>query len=135
APYKMAKAGSGSLARAGEAKDSPIDKKLLWEALHKVKDPQLYKSDISVVDLGLVYDVSVRGDVVKVILAMPHRGRPLGTYFTYGSNVVHSSESKTILEALYEVPGVRKVIMEQTWHPEWNSNMLTEEGRRKLGLQ
>lgn len=128
-------ADTSPLARAGEARDSPIDKKLLWEALHRCKDPQLYKSDISVVDLGLIYDISVRRGLVKVVMAMPHRGRPLGTYFTYGSNVVHSTESKTILEALYEVPGVRKVIMEQTWYPEWNVNRLTEEGRRKLGLQ
>ena len=122
------------LARLGEAQDSPINKALLWAALGYVKDPQLYKSDISIVDLGLVYDISVRGSTVKVILAMPHRGRPLGSYFTHGSNVVHSTVSKTMMEALYEVPGVRKVVMEQTWYPEWNSNLLTDIGRKKLNL-
>ncbi|SDM35420.1 Metal-sulfur cluster biosynthetic enzyme [Daejeonella rubra] len=122
------------LARSGEAQDSPISKALLWKALGDVKDPQLYKADISVVDLGLIYDISVRGGTVKILMAMPHRGRPLGTYFTHGSNVVHATVSKTILEALYEVPGVRKVVMEQTWHPEWSSNLLTDDGRRKLGL-
>jgi metal-sulfur cluster biosynthetic enzyme len=65
---------------------------------------------------------------------MPHRGRPLGTDFAYGSNVVHPTTSKNILTAVYEVPGVRKVIMEQTWYPGWSSNMLTDEGRKKLGI-
>src|SRR5206468_1103930 len=36
------------------------------------KDAQLYTADINVVDLGLVYDVRVRGDVVTVVMAMPH---------------------------------------------------------------
>lgn len=122
------------LARASEAQDSPISKSLLWEALKLVKDPQLYKADINIVDLGLVYDIAVRGSVVKVTLAMPHRGRPLGAYFTHSSNVVHSTVSKTMMEALYAVPGVRKVIMEQTWYPLWNVNFLTDTGREKLGL-
>lgn len=129
-----AKASPRSLARLGEANDSPINKALLWEALKLVKDPQLYKADISIVDLGLVYDISVRGSTVKVILAMPHRGRPLGAYFTHSSNVVHATVSKTMMEALYAVPGVRKVVMEQTWYPGWSSNLLTDDGRKKLQL-
>jgi len=130
----IAKDSPRQLARIAEAQDSPIPKELIWKALRDVKDPQFYKSDISIVDLGLVYDVTVRAGVVKVLIAMPHRGRPLGTYFAYGSNVVHPTTSKNILTAVYEVPGVKKVIMEQTWYPGWSSNMLTDEGRKKLGI-
>ncbi|MBM3402615.1 MAG: hypothetical protein FJY21_09970 [Bacteroidetes bacterium] len=130
----VAKESPRRLARPSEAQDSPINKALLWEALGLVKDPQLYKADISIVDLGFVYDIAVRGSVVKVTLAMPHRGRPLGAYFTHSSNVVHSSVSKTMMEALYEVPGVKKVIMEQTWYPLWSVNLLTDAGRKKLNL-
>jgi metal-sulfur cluster biosynthetic enzyme len=36
--------------------------------------------------------------------------------------------------ALSEIPGVRKVIVDQTWYPEWNSNFISEEGRKKLGI-
>ena len=39
-----------------------------------------------------------------------------------------------MMEALYAVPGVRKVIMEQTWYPLWNVNFLTDTGREKLGF-
>jgi len=133
-PNSIAKDSPRQLARLAEAQDSPIPKEMIWKALRDVKDPQFYKSDISIVDLGLVYDVTVRAGVVKILIAMPHRGRPLGTYFAYGSNVVHPTTSKNILTAVYEVPGVKKVIMEQTWHPGWSSNMLTDEGRKKLGI-
>lgn len=127
------KESSKRLARSGEM-DSPISKRLLWEALGNVKDPQLYTADISIVDLGLVYDISIRGDLVKVVLAMPHRGRPVGTYFEYGSNAVHRKVSMSIPDALRKVPGVREVKVEQTWYPIWNSNRITNDGRQKLEL-
>ncbi|MCC6395115.1 MAG: metal-sulfur cluster assembly factor [Bryobacterales bacterium] len=120
----------GQLARPGEAGDSPISKKALWDALGGCKDEQLYASDINVVDLGLVYDIRVRGDVVHVVMTMPHRGRPLLGYFTYGSG----GNTTPVRQQLMKVPGVRKVVVEQTWEPGWNSNRLTPEGRRKLGL-
>lgn len=127
------------LARKGESSDSPIAKHLLWKALENCKDPQMYYSDISIVELGLVYDIEVQGDAVNVVLAMPHRGRPLGAYFTHGSNSVQQGagagrSSLSIPDALLKVPGVKKVSMKQTWYPLWNSNFITAEGRRKLEL-
>lgn len=124
----------GRLARSGEAGDSPIPKQILWAALRDCKDAQFYTADINVVDLGLIYDLRVRGDVVKVVMAMPHRGRPLIGYFTQGSISVHPTLSLPIRERLMKVPGVGKVVFEQTWDPGWSSNRLTDEGRRKLGL-
>ena len=120
----------GRLARPGEAGDSPIPKQALWDALRSCKDEQLYVSDINVLDLGLVYDIRVHGDVVYVVMAMPHRGRPLLGYFTFGSG----GNSAPVRQQLMKVPGVRKVVVEQTWEPAWNSNRLTAAGRGKLGL-
>lgn len=125
-----AAAPPGRLARPGEAGDSPIPKKALWDALRTCKDEQLYKADISVVDLGLVYDLRVRNDIVYVKMTMPHRGRPLLGFFTYGSG----GNSVPVQQQLLKVPGVRKVVVEQTWDPVWSSNRLTPEGRTKLGM-
>ncbi len=129
-----AKESSGRLARPGEAGDSAIPKQSLWDALRDCKDAQFYTADINVVDLGLVYDVRVRGDVVTVVMAMPHRGRPRLGYFTHGSISVHPTLSVPVRERLMKVPGVRQVVVEQTWEPGWSSNQLTNEGRRKFGL-
>ena len=129
-----AKESPGRLARSGEAGDSPIPKKALWDALRDCKDAQLYTADINIVDLGLVYDVRVRGDVVTVVMAMPHRGRPRLGYFAHGSISVHPTLSLPVRERLLKVPGVREVVVKQTWEPGWSSNQLTNEGRRKLGL-
>jgi metal-sulfur cluster biosynthetic enzyme len=124
----------GRLARLGEAADSPLPKRILWEALRDCKDAQLYTADINVVDLGLVVDVRVRGDVVTVVMVMPHRGRPRLGYFIDGSISVHPTPSVPVRERLLKVPGVRQVVVKQTWDPGWSSNRLTHTGRMKLGL-
>lgn len=122
------------LARPGEAGDSVIPKQQIWDALRDCKDAQLYKADINVVDLGLVYDVRVRGDVITVVMAMPHRGRPLLGYFIDGSIAVHPTFSMPVRERLMKLPGVRQVVVNQTWNPGWSSNRLSDVGRTKLGL-
>jgi metal-sulfur cluster biosynthetic enzyme len=128
-------ASTSRLARPGEAGDAPLPKQLIWDALRDCKDAQLYTADINVVDLGLVYDIRIRGDVVTVVMSMPHRGRPRLGYFINGSISVHPTLSLPVRERLMKIPGVRQVVVEQTWEPGWSSNRLTDVGRRKLGLQ
>jgi len=70
AGIQAAAAASPGLGRTGETGDSPISKKALWEALATCLDEQLYAARPSVVDLGLVYDLRVRADVVHVVMAM-----------------------------------------------------------------
>jgi len=125
---------SETLARRGEAQDSPINKKLLWDALKSCIDQQLYIANVNLVELGYIYDISVTGDVVHVLMSMPNRGRPQSSFFIWGSSVVHRTTSKTIVGALMEVPGVGEVFVDQTWHPQWTSNFINEEGRKKLGI-
>ena len=123
------------LARPGEAGDCSQLKSAIWQALRDCKDAQLYTADINVVELGLVYDVRIRSDVVTLVMAMPHRGRPRLGYFIDGSISVHPTLSVPIRERLMNVPGVRQVVFEQTWEPSWNSNRLTDDGRKKLGME
>ena len=124
---------TSQLARPNEAGDSEL-KRFVWQGLQDCKDGQLYMADISVVELGLVRDVCVRGDVVTVVMTMPHRGRPLLGYFFDGSTSVHPTLSVPIRERLMQIPGVRQVVVEQTWEPAWSSNDLTDVGRKKLGV-
>lgn len=126
-----AKPCPGRLAREGEANDSPISKQALWTALRDCKDSQLYTADISVVDLGFVLDLRVRGDTVHVLMTMPHRGRPRLAFFSSGSG----GNPNPVQQRLLQVPGVKRVVVEQTWHPGWSSNAMTDEGRRKFGMK
>lgn len=122
---------NGTLARPGEAGDSPIDKRALWQALGDCKDEQLYTANVSMVDLGLIRDIRVRGDIVHVVMTMPNRGRSRPGYFAWGSG----GNSAPVRDRLLKVPGVRKVVVENVWTPAWTSNRLTDAGRRALGLE
>lgn len=119
----------GRLARAGEAGDSQVAKALLWKALEECRDEQLYTARPSVVELGLIYDIRIRADVVHVLMAMPHHGRPRLDYLSDGGG----GNKAPVREVLLRVPGVRDVVVEQVWDPVWTTNRITEEGRRKLG--
>lgn len=121
---------TGRLARPGESGDAAVEKRRIWEALRDCKDEQLYTANASVVDLGLIYDVRVLGDVVHIVMVMPDRGRPRYGYFAWGSG----GNSQPIRQRLMKIPGVRNVVIEQTWEPPWNSSRLTDAGRKSLGL-
>jgi len=125
---------SDRLARPGESGNATIDKAKIWEALRDCKDAQLYTADMNVVEMGLVYDIRVRGDVVTLVMAMPHAGRSRLGYFIDGSISVHPTLSVPIRQRLMRVPGVSLVAFEQLKAGWWNSNRLTDEGRKKLGL-
>lgn len=120
----------GQLARPGEKDEGPVTKKAVWEALKNCRDEQLYATRHSVVDLGLIRDVRIRAGVVHVVMAMPGRGRPRIGFYSYGSG----GNENPIRELLLRIPGVEKVVVEQTWDSPWNSNHLTDQGRRLLDL-
>ncbi len=129
------KASSETLARESERDQTLISKNEIWQALADCKDAQLYTADINIVELGLVYDVRVRGDVVTIIMTTPHAGRNRLGYFIDGSISVHPTISVPVRERLMQIKGVRQVVFQYAKDPAWNSNRLTEAGRRKLGLR
>jgi metal-sulfur cluster biosynthetic enzyme len=123
---------SEALARKGETPETAPLKAALWRTLREVRDDQLYKVDANVVDMGYVYDVSVRDGVVEVLVTMPHRGRPVYEFLvTQGGGRVDDG----IYERLMRVDGVQDVIVKFTWEPAWTVSRLTKNGRRALGIE
>ena len=91
------------------------------DALKCVLDPEV---GISVVDLGLVYDIKVDAkNNVDVKMTMTSQMCPL-------ANVI-LSEAQLRIEA---IPKVGKVEIELVWDPPWNPSMMSEERRAELGV-
>ena len=121
----------GALARPGETAATAPLKKAIWEALALVQDEQLYQAAPSIVDLGYVRDVRVRGQVAEVLVTMPHRGRPVYRFLEdHGGGRV----SEGIRERVLRIDGIRDVILRSTWNPPWTAARMTAEGRRIFGL-
>lgn len=88
------------------------------DALQAVKDPEI--PALSIVELGLVARVEVDGDAVRVALTPTFAGCP--------AVAVMRAEAERQLRAL----GAAEVVVEITFDPPWDSDRISDEGRRKL---
>jgi probable FeS assembly SUF system protein SufT len=113
-------------APAAPAATGPVDEKLVWDALKTCYDPEI---PVNIVDLGLVYDMSIEplpaGNSlvsVKMTLTAPGCGM--------GATIAGDAQQK-----LLGLPGVEEAVVEIVWDPPWHQSMITGEGRKILGLE
>jgi probable FeS assembly SUF system protein SufT len=101
------------------------DPEAIWDQLKKVYDPEI---PVNIVDLGLVYSMDVEqkpegGYKVNVAMTLTAPGCGMGPA------IAEDAKSKILL-----VPGVSEADVRITWDPPWNQQMISEEGKMKLGL-
>jgi metal-sulfur cluster biosynthetic enzyme len=105
--------------RAATAADAPAPEvAALWAALRDVMDPEF---PISVVDLGLVYDVRRWGDVVEVDLTFTATACPCMDFIR-----------EDVRERLLQEDGVGEVRIREVWSPPWTRERISAEGRAVL---
>lgn len=93
----------------------------LMEWLRPVQDPEL---NLSVVDLGLVYGVSVDSGKANVEMTLTSPGCPMGDYIV-----------KEIKGRLLEHPDVKEAEVGIVWEPKWDpQTMASDEVKEILGL-
>ena len=90
------------------------------EALRQVEDPEL---GMDIVDLGLLYDVEIDGEKVKVIHSLTSMGCPAGP-------MIPQDIDRTALE----VPGVEEVELELTFDPPWTPDRMSDDAKFILGF-
>jgi ring-1,2-phenylacetyl-CoA epoxidase subunit PaaD len=86
--------------------------------LESVVDPEI--PVLSVMDLGIVRDVTVSGDGVEVSVAPTYTGCP-------ATEVIEQ-----MIAAKLERNGIRNVTIKRVLSPPWTTDWLSESGRRKL---
>jgi metal-sulfur cluster biosynthetic enzyme len=91
------------------------------EKLKGVIDPEL---GISIIDLGLVYDVAVGQDGMCVITM---------TLTTIGCPLFDVIE-KDIESKVKEISEIKEVKTELTFDPPWTPDKMTEDAKIELGL-
>jgi len=99
----------------------PLNRERLYDALRQCYDPEI---PVNIVDLGLIYDVQ-HDDAGNVAVKM--------TLTTQGcpSALAIPEQVKQRVAAIDEV---RDVNVEIVWQPPWNPAMISEAGRKALGL-
>jgi metal-sulfur cluster biosynthetic enzyme len=95
----------------------PLEERL-WSALKEINDPEM---PVNLVDLGLIYGLTVDDGRVRVSLTFTAMGCP-ATEMLMGD----------IRERLLAEPGIDEVRLDIVWDPPWTSARLTAEGRDTL---
>ena len=92
----------------------------IQEALRDVYDPEI---PVNVLDLGLIYDIKIdEGQVyVQMTLTAPGCGR--------GPYIAQNAEWR-----IAEIDGVEDVEVDMVFDPPWSPDLITEEGKKLLGL-
>jgi probable FeS assembly SUF system protein SufT len=104
---------------------SQVDEQQVWETLKTCFDPEI---PVNIVDLGLVYAMELEklpsgGSRVQVKMTLTAPGCGMG------ATIAGDAQQK-----LLYLEGVEDANVEIVWDPPWHQSMITEQGRRILGL-
>lgn len=91
----------------------------ILDSLKQCMDPEI---PINIVDMGLIYDVSVTDDnKVDIKMTMTTRGCPL-----------HDTLISDVKRYVNKVSGVSGVNVEIVWEPAWTPEKMSEEGKKLI---
>ena len=97
-----------------------ITKAEVYASLKDVFDPEI---PVSIVDLGLIYDVKIIDDWVGVKMTLTTPGCGMG-----------GAIANMARERVLELPGVHECDIRIIWEPQWNPSMMSEAAKKKLGM-
>jgi len=92
-----------------------FNEEAVLDALRLVIDPEI---GCNIVDLGLVYGISIAGAKVTVQMTLTTPGCPMGQSIAQGAQW-----------ALLGIEGVEEAAVEIVWDPPWNPSMMGDLGR------
>ena len=104
----------------------PIIDQEVWAKLKECYDPEI---PCNIVDLGLVYDIQIKplegtpDTCVDVKMTLTAIGCPMAGMIT-----------GNVQQKLLEMDGVSEANVEIVFDPPWNQSMISETGRKRLGL-
>ena len=99
---------------------SGITEAVVQEALKDVIDPEL---GYNIVDLGLVYGITIDGTTVEVVMTMTTPGCPATTYIQQGAQ-----------QRLLDINGVDAGNVEVVWSPLWDPSMMSDDAKAHFGF-
>lgn len=90
----------------------------VWNSLYDIDDPEM---PISIVDLGLIYDVAIDDGHARIDMTLTYTGCP-----------ARDMLQETVRKRVAAVEGIDDAELRLVWSPEWTVEMVTEPGREDL---
>jgi metal-sulfur cluster biosynthetic enzyme len=97
-----------------------LDEDVVRAALRRVKDPEL---NLNIVDLGLVYGITVEGPKVTVSMSLTSPGCPSGP------EIMTAAEQQ-----VRTLDGVEDVAVNLVWDPMWSPDRIEPRIRAYMGF-
>ena len=95
-------------------------KKKVIEEIKKIYDPEI---PVNIYELGLIYDISIKDDNVKVKMTLTTPNCP-----------VAESLPKEVKDSIMAIKSVKKVDLDLVWDPPWDKSMMSEAANLELNL-
>jgi probable FeS assembly SUF system protein SufT len=110
----------------GAATGGDFSEQAVWDALKTCFDPEI---PVNIVDLGLIYDLAIEstptgGQAIDVKMTLTAPGCGMGP--------VIAEDARQKIAAL---PTVERATVHIVWDPQWTPQMISETGRKALGLE
>jgi metal-sulfur cluster biosynthetic enzyme len=93
----------------------------ILDALKECYDPEI---PVDIVSLGLVYGVTIVDDWVGVKMTLTSPGCPASSMI-----------ADQVKDRLRKISGVADADVRIVWQPEWTPEKMSDEARKKLGMQ
>ena len=88
--------------------------------IKKIYDPEI---PVNIYELGLIYDISVKDNDVKVKMTLTSPNCP-----------VAESLPKEVKDSILEIEEVKKVDLDLVWEPPWDKSMMSEAAKLELNI-
>lgn len=102
-----------------EAQAITLSEDQILESLKECYDPEI---PVNIVDLGLIYGITIVDDWVGVKMTLTSPGCPASSMI-----------SQQVKDRVQKIPGVREADVRIVWQPEWTPARMTDDARNKLG--
>ena len=96
------------------------EKEQVIEVLKKVYDPEI---QYDIWSLGLVYNIEIQGNKVKILMTLTSPMCPYGPVLM-----------DDVRRQVSAIDGVGEVVIELTFSPAWGPDKMTEEAKIGLGI-
>jgi metal-sulfur cluster biosynthetic enzyme len=97
-----------------------VNMEAVMKALREVYDLDL---PVNIVDLGLIYDVQLKGDEVYIKMTLTAR-----------DGQVEELLVQNLKDQLQLVKGLKKVNVEVVWDPPWSRDRMSPELKKRFGF-
>jgi len=130
--FQIAKENAGLIegyvpkAAAAAPAAGEFSEQAVWDALKTCFDPEI---PVNIVDLGLVYDLAIEdtpagGHSIEVKMTLTAPGCGMGPV------IAEDARSK-----IAHLPTVENAKVHIVWDPQWTPQMISETGRKVLGIE